>query len=55
MISSLMQAAATTPNPELTGGAIAFMVVSIAAVSGLTIWCFARVLAIGKREGGKLQ
>lgn len=55
MISLLMQTAAAAPNPELTGGAIAFMVVSIGAVTTLTVWCFARVLSIGKREGGKLD
>ena len=44
----MLQAAAPVENPELTAGAIAFMVVSIGAVTALTLWCFARVLGIGR-------
>lgn len=39
MIALLRQAA-----PEIGGGALVFMLVSMGAVTALTIWCFARVL-----------
>lgn len=43
----LLQAA---PAPlELTAGTVAFMLVSMGAVTALTVWCFSRILK-GKRH-----
>lgn len=42
----LLQAAAPL---ELTAGTVAFMLVSMGAVTALTVWCFSRILK-GKRH-----
>ena len=44
----LLQEAASA-RPELTAGTVAFMLVSMGAVTALTGWCFSRILK-GKRH-----
>lgn len=44
----LLQEAAQAPL-ELTAGTVAFMLVSMGAVTALTLWCFSRILK-GKRH-----
>lgn len=41
MVAAVMQAA----EGGIDGGALAFMLISIGAVTTLTIWCFTRVLS----------
>lgn len=40
----LQEAGAAGEPVELTGGSIAFMLTAMIGVTGLTIWCFARIL-----------
>jgi hypothetical protein len=44
-ILMLLQEAVREVPRELPGGALAFMLISMGAVTSLTVWCFVRILS----------